>query len=262
MTKPKTAIVTGGGRGIGAAIARRLSADGYNLLITSTDGATARAVADELTAAGGTAKGVAADAADPASGAAIVDAALAEFGNLHVLVNNAGISSLQPFLELSLAEWQRVMDVNLTAYFTAMQAAARHMVGGGYGRIINISSLVHGHAVALRTAYSVSKAAINQLTRQAALELGRYGVTVNAVAPGIIETDMVRNAHTPEMRRAFTRMIPVGRYGHVDEIAATVAFLASEGASYISGECIGVDGAVVAALTYAGPDPDQQSVSA
>jgi NAD(P)-dependent dehydrogenase (short-subunit alcohol dehydrogenase family) len=253
MTTPrKVAIVTGGGRGIGEAIARRFAADGLAVLITSTDGKTAQAVADDLAARGAAVAAIGSDVADPAQAPRLVETALARFGRLDVLVNNAGTSSFQKFLELQYDEWQRVMAVNLTGMAMSSVAAGRHMAEQRSGRIVNLASVVGERAIGGRTSYGTSKAAIIQLTRQMAIELAPFGVTVNAIAPGAIETDMVRKVHTPEMRAALTRSIPLGRYGHVDEIAHAAAYLASDGAAYVTGTTLEVDGGIVNALAFQG----------
>lgn len=248
----KVAIVTGGGRGIGEAVARRFAADGMAVLITSTDGRTAQAVADDLTAQGATSLAIASDVGDPAQAQRLIDAAIAAFGRLDVVVNNAGISSFQRLLDLQLDEWQRVISVNLTGMAMTCAAAARVMTAQRAGRIINFASVVGERAVAARTAYGTSKAAIIQLTRQVAIEVAPFGVTCNAIAPGAIETDMVRQVHTPQIRSAMTRAIPLGRYGTPHEIAHAAAFLASDGASYVTGTTLAVDGGIVSALAFQG----------
>ncbi len=248
----KAAIVTGGGRGIGEAIARRFAADGMAVLITSTDGKTAQAVADDLAARGAPVAAIASDVADPAQAPRLVETALARFGRLDVLVNNAGTSSFQKFLDLQYEEWQRVLAVNLTGMAMSSVAAGRHMAEQRSGRIVNLASVVGERAIGGRTSYGTSKAAIIQLTRQMAIELAPFGVTVNAIAPGAIETDMVRKVHTPEMRAALTRSIPLGRYGQVDEIAHAAVYLASDGAAYVTGTTLEVDGGIVNALAFQG----------
>jgi NAD(P)-dependent dehydrogenase (short-subunit alcohol dehydrogenase family) len=248
----KVAIVTGGGRGIGEAIARRFAADGMAVLITSTDGKTAQAVADDLGSRGAEVAAIGSDIADPAQAPRLVETALARFGRLDVLVNNAGTSSFQKFLDLQYEEWQRVMATNLTGMAMTSVAAGRHMAEQRSGRIINLASVVGERAIGGRTSYGTSKAAIIQLTKQIAIELAPFGVTVNAIAPGAIETDMVRKVHTPEIRAAMTRAIPLGRYGQVEEIGHAAAFLASDGAAYVTGTTLEVDGGIVCALAFQG----------
>jgi 3-oxoacyl-[acyl-carrier protein] reductase len=248
----KVAIVTGGGRGIGEAIARRFAADGMAVLITSTDGKTAQSVADHLATQGARVAAIGSDIADPAQAPRLIEAALSRFGRLDVLVNNAGTSSFQKFLDLQYDEWQRVMAINLTGMAMTSAAAGRHMAEQRSGRIINLASVVGERAIGGRTSYGTSKAAIIQLTKQMAIELAPFAVTANAIAPGAIETDMVRKVHTPEIRAAMTRAIPLGRYGQVEEIAHAAAFLASDGASYITGTTLEVDGGIVGALAFQG----------
>jgi NAD(P)-dependent dehydrogenase (short-subunit alcohol dehydrogenase family) len=248
----RVAIVTGGGRGIGEGIARRFAADGMAVLITSTDGKTAQAVADDLVRQGASAAALASDVADPAQAPVLIGAARERFGRLDIVVNNAGTSSFQKFLDLQVDEWQRVLATNLTGLAMTCLAAAKVMTEQRHGRIINLASVVGERAIGGRASYGTSKAAIIQLTKQVAIEVAPFGVTCNAIAPGAIETDMVRKVHTPEMRAALTRAIPLGRYGQVSEVAHVAAFLASDAAGYVTGTTIEVDGGIVSALAYQG----------
>jgi NAD(P)-dependent dehydrogenase (short-subunit alcohol dehydrogenase family) len=170
------------------------------------------------------------------------------FGRLDILVNNAGIAVLRPFLELPLAEFERVLRVNLMGALLCGQHAARHMIGrGGGGRIVNIASISGQRAGTNRTSYGTSKAALIQLTRQMALELAPHRITANAIAPGPVETDMVRAAHTPAQRAAYGRMVPAQRYGTPAEVAAAALFLVSDEAAYVTGHVLDVDGGFMAA---------------
>jgi NAD(P)-dependent dehydrogenase (short-subunit alcohol dehydrogenase family) len=247
----KVAIITGAGRGIGEAIARQFAKARYRLILTSTDGASAQKVADDL----GTTTDVRATAgnlADPAQAASTVEFALKTFGKVDVLVNNGGTPSLQKFLDITPEEWDRVLAINLKGSMLTAQAAARDMLKRKWGRIINIASVAGFRALGGRTSYGSSKAGLLQMTRQIAVELAPFGITVNAIAPGVVETDMTRSVHTAVMREAFCRNIPIGRYAEPDEIASAAEYLASESASYVTGQALVVDGGVTAALAYAG----------
>ena len=249
----RVAIVTGAGRGIGRAVAERLARSGHLLALSSTDGRTAEAAARQLREGGARAIALAADFVDPAAPERLVAETVAALGRADILINNAGVTSVQPLAEVTLAEWQRVLGINLTAALLCAQAASRHMVAGGWGRIVNISSFFGLRAFAARAAYGTSKAALLQLTRQMAVELAPHGITVNAVAPGVIATEMSQRAHSPEVRARWQRSVPMGRYGRPEEVAAAVAFLASPEASYITGTTLVVDGGGEAALGYERP---------
>jgi NAD(P)-dependent dehydrogenase (short-subunit alcohol dehydrogenase family) len=241
----KAAIVTGGAAGIGRAIAERVAAAGAAVAVADVKGA------DEATAAihasGHKAIAIAADIAKEADCARLVAEAAASLGRVDILVNNAGVGIQRPFLDLALEEYERVMRINVTGALLCGQHAARRMIAqGAGGRIVNIASISGQRASVARTAYGTSKAALIQLTRHMALDLAPHGITVNAIAPGPIETEMAKG-HPPEQRAAFLRMIPLHRYGTPAEIAAAALFLASEGAGYITGHVLDVDGGFMAA---------------
>jgi 3-oxoacyl-[acyl-carrier protein] reductase len=243
MTKKlegKIALITGGSRGIGAAIAKRLAADGAKVAITYTKGADAAAsVIKEIERAGGKAIAIQADATDADAGKAAVEKTVATFGRLDILVNNAGTAIPKTFEETTLEELDRVLDINIRGVFLATQAALKHMKSGG--RIISIGSSVGEHVVVPGlVAYSATKGAVKIFTQALSRELGSRGITVNNVQPGPIDTEL--NPAASEWAVPQKAATSLGRYGHVDEVAALVAFVAGPESSYITGANLTVDG--------------------
>jgi 3-oxoacyl-[acyl-carrier protein] reductase len=243
MTKKlegKIALVTGGSRGIGAAIARRLAADGAKVAITYTKGADAAgAVVKEIERAGGKAIAIQADAANADAVKAAVEKTFATFGRLDVLVNNAGTAIPKPFEEATLEEMDRVLDINIRGVFAATQAALKHMKDGG--RIITIGSAVGERAASpWLVPYSATKGAVKMFTQALSREIGGRGITVNNVQPGPIDTDL--NPASGDWAVPQKAATALGRYGSVDEIASMVAFVAGPEASYITGANLTVDG--------------------
>jgi 3-oxoacyl-[acyl-carrier protein] reductase len=236
----KIALITGGSRGIGAAIAKRLAADGAKVAITYTKGADAAAsVIKEIERAGGKAIAIQADAADAGAGKAAVERTVATFGRLDVLVNNAGTAVPKTFEETTLDEMDRVLDINVRGVFVATQAALKHMKSGG--RIIMIGSAVGERVVVPGLVpYAATKGAVKIFTQALSREVGSRGITVNNVQPGPIDTELNPAAGDwAEPQKAATAL---NRYGHVDEIAAMVAFVAGPESSYITGANLTVDG--------------------
>lgn len=240
----KVAFVTGGSRGIGEAVALRLAEDGADIALTCQHGVErAASVVDRIKALGRRAWAVSADCADPAAVRDAVDRAAAEFGRLDILVNNAGVGVLGPVEDLSQADVDRVLNVNVRAPFIASQAALRHMTEGG--RIINIGScMAERVAFPGGSLYATSKTALTGLTKALARELGPRGITANLIHPGPIETDMnPSDGPGAETQQGFTAL---GRYGQPSDVAATVAHLAGAGGRYITGAAIAVDGGFAA----------------
>jgi 3-oxoacyl-[acyl-carrier protein] reductase len=236
----KTALVTGGSRGIGAAIAKRLASDGANVAITYTKGAeAANTVVKEIEAAGGNAIAIQADATDANAVVAAVEETVATFGRLDVLVNNAGTGIPKPFEETTLEEMDRVIAINVRGVFVATQAALKHMKEGS--RIINIGSCVGERMMAPGlVAYSATKGAVKMFTQGLSRELGERGITVNNVQPGPIDTDL--NPASGDWATPQIAITALKRYGTVSEVAALVAFVAGPESSYITGANLTVDG--------------------
>ena len=236
----KTALITGGSRGIGAAIAKRLAADGANVAITYTKGAdAAAAVVKEIERAGGKAIAIQADVADAEAVKAAIEKTVATFGRLDVLVNNAGTAIPKTFEETTLEELDRVIDINLRGVFVATQAALKHMKSGG--RIVTIGSAVGERVLTPGLVpYAATKGAVKIFTQALAREVGSRGITVNNVQPGPIDTDL--NPAAGDWAVPQKAATALNRYGHVDDIAAMVAFVAGPEASYITGANLTVDG--------------------
>ncbi|SHN21056.1 NAD(P)-dependent dehydrogenase, short-chain alcohol dehydrogenase family [Pseudomonas asturiensis] len=238
----RVALVTGAAMGIGAAIAERLGHDGHSVIVADINGHAAAEMVARLETQGIKARTLLLDVGSADS----VSAAFADLERCDVLVNNAGIAKTQAFLDCDLSDWQRVMNVNVTGTLLCGQHAARLMRQRNWGRIINLSSISGMRASMGRTAYGTSKSAIIGLTRQMAIELAEFGITVNGVAPGPIDTPLTQTLHSALTRESFTRGVPMRRYGTPEEVAGAVAFLASEDASFISGHIIPVDGGYMA----------------
>jgi 3-oxoacyl-[acyl-carrier protein] reductase len=251
MSTTRTAIVTGAARGIGAAVARRLASDGYAVAVLDLDEAACAPVVEQIRQAGGTALAVGADVADEESAQAAVARVVEELGEPTVLVNNAGIIRDNLLFKMSLSDWDSVMAVHLRGAFLMTRAVEGFQRSAAWGRIVNLSST---SALGNRgqANYSAAKAGVQGFTKTLALELGRFGVTANAIAPGFIETEMT--AATAErmgmsfedMKKAAAAQIAVGRTGTPDDIAHAVSFLASEGAGYVTGQVLYVAGSPAA----------------
>ncbi|THJ68943.1 SDR family oxidoreductase [Candidatus Frankia alpina] len=246
-TPTRVAIVTGAARGIGAAIAQRLSHDGLAVAVLDLEEAAAKGTVEAITAAGGRALAVGADVADPEQVTAAVAAVAEGLGAPTVLINNAGITRDNLLFKMSEADWDSVIGVHLRGAFLMTRAVQKHMVDAGWGRIVNLSSTsALGNRGQLN--YSTAKAGLQGFTKTAAIELGKFGVTANCIAPGFIASDMTRATAArmgktwEEYVAASSGVIPVGRVGGVDDIAHTVSFFVSEGAGFVSGQIIYVAG--------------------
>jgi 3-oxoacyl-[acyl-carrier protein] reductase len=243
----RTAIVTGGARGIGAAIAKRLSADGLNVAIFDLDEAGAKATAAAIVEAGGTAIGIACDVSDEDSVRAGVEQVASELGAPTVVVNNAGVTRDNLLFKMNTSDWDTVMNVHLRGAFLVSKAAQSHMVDAKWGRIVNISST---SALGNRgqVNYSAAKAGLQGFTKTLAIELGKFGVTANSVAPGFIDTEMTRataarlGLDPDEHMKNAAAKAPVGRVGKPDDIANAVAFFVDERSGFVSGQVIYVAG--------------------
>ena len=237
-----SALVTGGSRGIGAAIAKTLAREGWPVGVNyRSDSAAAEAVVKEITDAGGRAKALQGDIADPDTADALFKALEEEFGPVLVLVNNAGVRADGLSPQIDDEDWAKVIDTNLSAAFRLTRRALRPMIRARYGRVVNIASIVGQRANPGQANYAASKAGLIAMTKTVAAEVARRGVTVNAVAPGLIETDM-----TEGIAENLLEHVPARRPGTPEDVAECVRFLASDGAGYVTGVCLTVDGGLTA----------------
>ena len=239
----QVALVTGASRGIGRAIAVALAAEGYRVVGTATTPAGVEAIGAALEAFPGS-RGIVLDVTDGAAVNAAVDVVVRDFGALHVLVNNAGITRDMLSMRMKDDDWDAVVATNLTAVFRTSRAAIRPMMKQRYGRIVNITSVVGASGNAGQANYAAAKAGVAGMTRSLARELGSRGITVNCVAPGFIETDMTHSLAEAQ-KTALLAQIPLGRLGQAAEVAHAVAFLASSDAGYITGTELHVNGGML-----------------
>ncbi len=241
----KRAVVTGGSKGIGAGIALALAREGADVVVTyHSDAAGAEAIRQQITALGRRAAAVGADVGQVAECRRLVEAAADALGGLDILVNNAGITLWQDFFETDEAHWDATLDTNLKGVFFCTQAAARLMREQGWGRVVNISSGASRTAFKRATPYNASKGGLNLLTMGLAVELGPYGITVNAVAPGAILIERTRH-ELPDYAGTFARATPLGRVGYPEDVAGAVLYFCSEAAGYVTGQVFWVDGGLL-----------------
>ncbi|OHV84711.1 SDR family oxidoreductase [Rhizobium sp. LCM 4573] len=242
--RERVAIVTGASKGIGAAIAKRLARDGIAVVVNyASSREAADAVVAEIEAGGGKAVAVQADIGSPNGVADLFDAAEKNFGGADILVNNAGIMKLAPLAEMDDAAFEQQVTINMTGTFRGIREAGRRLRDGG--RIINFSSSVVGVYGPNYGAYAASKAAVEAMTHVASKELGKRGITVNAVAPGPVETDMFMTGKSDELVQRIVGTIPLGRLGQPEEIASVVSFLASPEGGWVNGQVLRANGGMI-----------------
>jgi 3-oxoacyl-[acyl-carrier protein] reductase len=238
----RVAIVTGGSRGIGRAIACKLASQGADIVLSfAGNQAAADDACAEISRLGRQAVGVKADVSRPEDAARLVEAAIAAFGRVDILVNNAGITSDHLIAFMPVSEWARVIDVNLTGALLTTQAVLSSMSAGGWGRIVNVASVAGITGNGGQANYSASKAGLIALTQSTAHEASPHGITCNAVAPGLVLTDLTEEL-SDTASKAILEQVSMKRAGSLDEVASTVAFLASEEAAYITGQVLAIDG--------------------
>ena len=246
----KTALITGAASGIGKATALAFTNAGANVAlfdITPQKAAAVGALLQGLAETGGQAQYYETDITSPENIDTSLEAACQDFHKIDILVHSAGIGIEKPFLETTADDWQQVIDIDLTGTFLCCQAVAKKMLPHKYGRIITIASTAAIRGGVGRAAYGAAKGGVMTLTKVMAVELAAHGITVNSLAPGAIETELVTKMHSPETRETYTKSIPMKRYGTPEETAHAALFLASDGASYINGHCLAVDGGFLGA---------------
>jgi 3-oxoacyl-[acyl-carrier protein] reductase len=242
--QPRVALVTGATRGIGRAIALALGAEGHTVIGTATTDEGASSITAAMVAAGIKGEGRVLQVNDPAACESLLDEILAKHGSIGILVNNAGITRDNLAMRMKDDEWDAVIQTNLSAVFRLSRGVLRPMMKARWGRIINITSVVGQSGNPGQANYAAAKAGVAGMSRALAREVGSRGITVNAIAPGFIDTDMTK-ALTEDQIKSLTAQIPAQRLGTPEDIAASVVFLASDGASYITGETLSVNGGMV-----------------
>ena len=243
----KTALITGSSKGLGEAMAIALAAEGARVALVSRDRARLESVAGQIHSAGGQAQVFQADVADEDQVRRLETEVSGAFGHIDILINNAGVNIRKPITDFTLEEWNCVMNTNVTSVFLMCRSFVPHMRGRGYGRIINMTSIMSWVSMPQRTAYSASKTALLGVTRALALELAPDAITVNAISPGPFGTEMNRSLmDNPEVYAQFVANIPLGRWGNVEEIGQLAVYLCSPAAGFITGTDIVIDGGWIA----------------
>ena len=243
--REKAVLITGGGSGLGAEMAAALAREGASVLINDLDIERAEHIAKQIQVNGGNATFVGGDVSSLKDVQSMVDCGLKAFGKIDILVNNAGIAdTITPTLEQDIEQWQRIVDIHLRGSYLCSKLVGKTMIENNYGKIINISSIAGVVGLPKRNAYSSAKAGITMFTRVLASEWAKFGINVNAIAPGYILTPMVENllSNNKVAEEKVRRRIPLGHFGEPSDIAAAVLFLASDEAKYITGVCLPVDG--------------------
>jgi 3-oxoacyl-[acyl-carrier protein] reductase len=262
LLESKVAIVTGAARGIGRATALRLAGAGCRVVLSGRSGATLDAVAHEIQLAGGEAASAPGDLCEADVPQRLIEQARSRFGSVDILVNSAGVAKHAPFLEIDLGDWQRMLDLQLTATFRCGQAAAREMVAAKRsGSIVNLSSIAAAMAMYGTGTYAAAKGGVSSLTRVMAVDLARYGITVNAVAPGPVATEQFRAVNDDNAYRRRGHAIPLNRVAEPAEVADAIVFLCSPQARYITGQLLVVDGGASAVGCYSFETYKRQEVT-
>ncbi len=245
----RVALVTGGGTGIGLAMARGLASKGAHVILASRREAVVRAAAEDIQRSGGKAEGLALDVTETGRIHEVIGRIGQQHGRLDILVNNAGTNRRMPCLEMDPASWDLIVNTNLKGPFFCAQAAAQIMQERGYGKIINVASLQSEMAARNGVVYAASKGGIRQMTKGLAVELAQYGIRVNAIGPGTFPTDLNRGLfEDPEWVRQQHLKIPLGRVGKLEELAGAAIYLASSASDYMTGQILYIDGGYLSAL--------------